>query len=61
MRQWARTVLIVERLLLLPFLFEFLDSIFSRSIPPGDRLKHQNRYCDIDTQVGLYVLNACTN
>ena len=33
MRQWARTVLIVER-----------------SIPPGDRLRHQNRYCDIDTQ-----------
>merc|ERR1719206_1242732 len=33
MRQWARTVLIVER-----------------SIPPADRLKHQNRYCDIDTQ-----------
>ena len=33
MRQWARTVLIVER-----------------SIPPGDRLKYQNNYCDIDTQ-----------
>ena len=33
MRQWARTVLIVER-----------------SIPPGDRLRYQNSYCDIDTQ-----------
>ena len=33
MRQWARTVLIVER-----------------SIPPGERLRQQNKYCDIDTQ-----------
>jgi len=33
MRQWARTVLIVER-----------------SVPPGERLKQQNIYCDIDTQ-----------
>ena len=47
MRQWARTVLIVER-----------------SIPPAERLQHQNKsddetcnscdclcwYCDIDTQ-----------
>ena len=33
MRQWARTVLIVER-----------------SISPGERLRHQNNYCDIDTQ-----------
>ena len=62
MRQWARTVLIVERLLLSPFVFEFLNYIYSfRSISPGDRLKHQNRYCDIDTQVGLCVLNVCTN
>merc|ERR1719264_1639178 len=33
MRQWARTVLIVER-----------------SISPKERLRQQNRYCDIDTQ-----------
>ena len=31
----------------------------SRSIPPGDRLNHQNRYCDIDTQVTNIILWFC--